>query len=123
MKSFRFFFSESKKQEDIKDFISFASDYLQLKNSPKVTFVKERDGNISTANFNMATLEIKVYVKDRAKCDICRSIAHELVHQKQLEETGGPLDGTTGSKHEDEANALAGRVIREYGKKYPNFYN
>jgi hypothetical protein len=26
---------------------------------------------------------VKVYVKDRAVMDVCRSIAHELVHHKQ----------------------------------------
>jgi hypothetical protein len=30
-------------------------------------------------------VESKVYVKDRAVMDVCRSIAHELVHHKHLE--------------------------------------
>lgn len=47
-----------------------------------------------------------------------------MVHQKQHEEIENPddLDGSTGSPHEDEANAVAGRMIRTYGEQVPGFY-
>jgi hypothetical protein len=45
-----------------------------------------------------------------------------MVHQAQHKVTGD-LDGSTGSPHENEANALAGQIVRMYGKKYPEFYD
>jgi hypothetical protein len=44
-----------------------------------------------------------------------------MVHQLQ-HERGDELDGTTGSPCEDEANALAGRLIRMYAQDNPMFY-
>jgi Zn-dependent peptidase ImmA (M78 family) len=49
--------------------------------------------------------------------DILRTLAHELVHRKQEED--GRLDinsGKTGSPIEDEANAMAGILLRNFGK-------
>jgi hypothetical protein len=37
-------------------------------------------------------------------------------------ENGDELDGETGSPCEDEANALAGRLIRMYGAENETFY-
>jgi hypothetical protein len=37
-------------------------------------------------------------------------------------ERGQELDGTTGSDCENEANSLAGKIIRMYGEKNPDFY-
>jgi len=49
--------------------------------------------------------------------DILRTLAHELVHRKQ-EEDGRltPTSGETGSPIEDEANAMAGVLLRNFGK-------
>lgn len=76
---------------------------------------------MTTASYNMKTGEIKVYIKGRASFDICRSIAHEMVHAAQHKQSDD-LDGSTGSPHEDEANAMAGRIVRMYGKMHPDFY-
>jgi Zn-dependent peptidase ImmA (M78 family) len=49
--------------------------------------------------------------------DILRTLAHELVHRKQDED--GRIDyesGETGSDIENEANAQAGVLLRDYGK-------
>jgi Zn-dependent peptidase ImmA (M78 family) len=67
----------------------------------------------------------KVYVKDRAVMDVCRSIAHELVHHKQNLEnriSDHINDGGDGSEIENEANAVAGVIIRKWGKLHPELY-
>lgn len=76
---------------------------------------------MTTASYNMKNGEIKVYVKGRASFDICRSIAHEMVHAAQHKKTND-LDGSTGSDHENEANAVAGQLVRMYGKMHDDFY-
>jgi hypothetical protein len=68
---------------------------------------------------------IKIYAKNRAIIDICRSICHELVHHKQNLEgrlVDAVQDGEDGSEIENEANAVAGVIIRKWGKQHPEIY-
>jgi len=108
-------------EEKLEDFVNFASDELKLQEKPKIMLVQVRDGDMTTANYSPSSKEIKIYAKGRAFCDVARSLAHELVHHMQAE-NGKPLDGTTGSDCENEANSLAGKIIRMYGEKNPDFY-
>jgi hypothetical protein len=108
-------------EEKLEDFIKFASDHLELQEPPKILLVQTRDNNMTTANYCPTSKTMKIYAKNRAIFDIARSIAHELVHHRQMER-GQELDGTTGSECENEANSLAGKIIRIYGEKNPDFY-
>jgi Zn-dependent peptidase ImmA (M78 family) len=55
--------------------------------------------------------------------DILRSLAHELVHYKQdVEDRLHHTSGQTGSEHENEAHAVAGQIMRLYGKKHPELF-
>lgn len=105
-----------------KHFVDFVADYLDLEHPCKITLMDEREGNMTTAVYNLETKEIKVLVKRRAFFDIARSIAHEMVHQQQ-QQHGKEMDGNTGSPTEDEANAIAGRIIRTYSKQNEGFYD
>jgi hypothetical protein len=109
-------------EENIEDFVNFAGEELKLKDIPNIFLVKERQDDMTTACYRPEEKIIKVYSKGRAFFDIARSLAHELVHHMQ-HETGKKLDGETGSDCENEANALAGQIIRKYGQKNPKFYN
>ena len=108
-------------ESKLDDFVSFASDHLKLQNTPKIMLVQVRDGDMTTANYCPNSKTMKIYAKNRALFDIARSVAHELVHHMQ-NENGQTLDGTTGSDCENEANAVAGKLIRLYGEKNPDFY-
>lgn len=125
MKKFRHYLEEQKKLDSrVSHFVDFATQNLGLNKKPNVVLLRVREPEMTTANYNLENGMMKVYSKGRALCDICRSIAHEMVHQKQHEniKDGETLDGSTGSPHEDEANAMAGRLIRMYGTEYPEFY-
>lgn len=69
-------------------------------------------------------MTIRVFYLGRNLADVCRSLAHELVHHRQNE-----LDliyneaGETGSDIENDANAMAGIIMREYGKLDPSVYD
>jgi hypothetical protein len=122
MKNFKQYLEESVILESkLDDFISFASDNLELQDTPKVMLLQARDKDMTTANYCPNSKTMKIYAKNRALFDIARSIAHELVHHRQ-NERGQELDGTTGSDCENEANAMAGKIIRMYGEKNPDFY-
>lgn len=109
----------------ITDFINFAKQQLGITDDIKVELAFERTPDLkTTAYYNLDGL-IKCYVKNRAIIDVCRSIGHELVHHKQNLEgrlTDTHKDGEDGSPIENEANALAGVLIRRYGKLHPELY-
>ena len=116
---------EYKEVTEFADFINFAKSHLDINDDIKVMVVYERGDLITTAYYNLGGL-IKVYGKGRGFIDICRSIAHELVHHKQNLEgrlTDTAKQGEDGSEIENEANAKAGVIIRKFGKAHPEIYN
>jgi hypothetical protein len=108
-------------EEKLDDFVQFACDHLKLQEKPQISLVQVRDDNMTTANYCPNSQKIKVYAKNRALFDVARSVAHELVHHKQ-NVNGEELNGDTGSACENEANSVAGQIIRLYGEKNPDFY-
>lgn len=59
---------------------------------------------------------------NRNPIDVLRTFAHELVHIKQ--EQDGKLhkgSGQTGSDEENEANALAGILLRNFSQEFPEY--
>jgi hypothetical protein len=111
---------------DVADFVNFAKDYLEIDDDVKVELAFEKTPDIrTTAYYNNGDKRMKIYVKNRAIIDICRSIAHELVHHKQnidgrLKDAEDP--GADGSEFENEANAVAGVIIRKWGRLHPEDY-
>jgi hypothetical protein len=109
----------------VSDFVNFAKEYLGITDGITVELAFQRTPDlVTTAYYNLDGF-VKVYVKDRAIIDVCRSIAHELVHHKQnIEDRLNDVqaDGEDGSPIENEANAVAGVIIRKYGKLHPELY-
>lgn len=111
---------------DIDNFVSFAKNYLGLDNDFKVVLVNDNDDLETMASYDMNTNEIKVNSKNRSFPDIIRSVAHEMTHHLQNQNgdlVGDAEEGSDGSPIENQANAMAGILIRKYGKKYPEIYN
>lgn len=119
------FRKKSKDQVELLDtFLGFACEFLNVK-KPKVELKFKRDDLVTTASYTDKI--VKVYAKDRALVDIMRSIAHELVHLKQdkegrLKEKDFKKNNDAGSPIENEANAKAGEIIRNFGQKHPEIY-
>jgi len=111
---------------DVSDFVNFAKKLLGIDDDVIVELAFERTPDLkTTAYYHNGENRIKVYAKDRAKIDIMRSIAHELVHHKQNIDgrlTDPEKDGADGSPIENEANSLAGKLIRVYGRLHPEIY-
>jgi len=125
MKTFKTYLQEEKQKARITHFVDFASSHLGLEKKPNIIMLSKREPEMTTASYDLNSGDMKVLCGNRAVFDICRSIAHEMVHQKQHQEIDDPakLDGSTGSPHENEANAVAGQLIRIYGKENPEFYD
>lgn len=109
----------------VKDFSKFTVDKLGIKSPFNVMLTKDRDGNgLKTfAHFDNMNSDCCVYVKDRNLADILRSIAHELVHKNQFEKDKiqFPVQDI-GGEIEDEANAVAGQLVKEFGYKNPEIF-
>lgn len=107
-----------------KKFLPLAMHYLQLERLPKMVFLKNV-GDADQPTFGKYVNEEKtlyVALANRHPNDILRTIAHELQHFKQdSEHLLNPESGTTGSPEENEANAMAGIVLRHFNKKYPEY--
>lgn len=104
-------------------FVKFASDKLGLKSLPNIRIKDEGDNFNSFACYHPGKKHIVVSIKNRHPMDVFRSVAHELVHQYQ-DETNALYDGAgeTGSPIEDEANYLAGRIMRHWAKQNPEHF-
>jgi hypothetical protein len=110
----------------IKNFVDFVGNRLELKDIPKVYIINSPNFSQQYKSFGgylPAQNKISVVVKGRGLADILRTIAHEMVHAHQKE--ANKLDitsGETGSPIENEANALAGVIMRDYGKENPMIF-
>jgi hypothetical protein len=119
----------TKEKEDVlnmSDFVNFAKKLLGIDDDVTVELAFEKTPDLrTTAYYHNSDHRVKVYVKDRAKIDIMRSIAHELVHHNQNIDgrlTDPEKDGADGSPIENEANSLAGIIMRKWGRIHPEDY-
>jgi len=110
----------------LREFLPFAIDELGLETIPKIKLhlhIGSVDDQPSFGSFNSDTKEINIAIEDRHPLDILRTLAHEMVHYKQNEETGlRPGAGATGSPEENQAHELAGIVMRNFNKANPHFF-
>jgi hypothetical protein len=120
--------SESK-ENSINHFVEYATKKLKLKETPKITLLTGREyseAKTSLGGYNPMSKEIYVAIEGRLTADILRTLAHEMVHRKQ-DELGlvkdEVKDGATGSPIENQAHAVAGILMRNYGKINKQIYN
>lgn len=113
-----------KKNEVINEFITFAKEKLGLGDKMpdiKISYdEKEAPGMKSFGKYTPETNELRVVAVNRNLADVLRTLAHELIHDKQRK--AGILNkdsNETGSEEENEANALAGALLREFGQQNP----
>ena len=103
-------------QELVDTFLEFCQEELGYSTPVEVNLVYDRDDLTTLASYNYKDYVVNVYAKDRGIADILRSIAHELVHHQQNED--GRIDGSApdiGGDIEDEANAIAGQLVKKFG--------
>ena len=112
----------SRKKELIEIFLNFVVNKLGLTEPVELYIHKGRDEYIvTTASYVPSENSNHVKAEGRALVDICRSIAHELVHNKQREIgkfNSGDQVQNIGGEIEDEANAIAGILIKDFTHNY-----
>ena len=117
------------KAQIVGEFIKFAKERLELENFPdKIKLITDENFPKQVKSFggyDPQSDEIFVYAgNNRNIVDVVRTLAHELVHLKQRQDgrIGGPEEGATGSDIENEANAAAGILLRDFGRKNEHIY-
>jgi hypothetical protein len=117
------------KQQSIQNFVEYATKRLKLKETPKINLIGGREfaeTKTSLGGYNPTNKSIYVATEGRLTADILRTVAHEMVHRKQ-DELGlvknEEKDGADGSPIENQAHAVAGILMREYGRINKQIYN
>jgi hypothetical protein len=113
-------------KDKLNAFVEFVADGLGITQVPKITYItnsKFTQDQRSFGGYVPESKEILVVVANRNLADIMRSLAHELVHARQDQDNELTANqGETGSEIENQANAVAGVIMRLYGKEDPSIY-
>jgi Zn-dependent peptidase ImmA (M78 family) len=110
----------------MRKFLVIAKQEIGLAKLPKIHWswdAKIAPDSPSFGRFTNDDKAIKIIMRNRHPIDIMRTLAHELVHyQQDVEHKIGPNSGATGSPIENEANALAGQIMRRFDQENPELF-
>jgi hypothetical protein len=104
-----------KSLRDVQHFVSFATKHLKLKGQPHIRFVGSEEDEKQAFGHSKGK-EVVVRVTNRHPIDVMRTLAHELTHFRQGNNKASE------EQREDGANAIAGRIMRDYDTKYPKTF-
>jgi RNA polymerase sigma factor (sigma-70 family) len=115
-------------EEILQDFVEFCVKELKIEQMPRVKLRKDPQWpavHKTFGRYNDESKTLEVSWGQRHIMDVLRTVAHELTHKHQHEREGeqmGPDAGETGSPYENEANARAGVLMRDYGRLHPEYF-
>jgi len=108
----------------LEKFLPIAMKELGIAKLPSIKLTKHLKPHGTQASFGMYNPDDgKIYlaVADRHPVDILRTLAHELVHFSQDGKHELDADsGETGSDEENEANSVAGVIMRQFNNEFPD---
>jgi predicted nucleotidyltransferase len=110
----------------LEEFAEYCYGALEVNNKPIIKVITDDSYTEEYKSFGGYTpLDNTIYVSvsKRNLADIMRSVCHEIVHCKQNE--SGTLEinsGETGSNIENQANTIAGIIMRHYGQLKPEIF-
>lgn len=104
----------------IADFVEYVIQDLELERPVTISLLPKSGatGEITTGGYQPSSGTISSRLEGRALVDVMRTIAHEMVHQNQDErgcfDSPDYVHQNIGGEMEDEANAVAGQLIKKY---------
>jgi hypothetical protein len=105
--------------------VEWGCSYLQIE-KPQINFINDPNyvqQHSSFGGYNPGDKSIIVSVYNRNTADICRSTFHEMIHAKQDVEGRLNLEaGKDGDPYENEANAIAAKMMRKLGRELPEIF-
>jgi len=110
----------------LKEFVGYCKEYLKLKSLPPLTMSYDpttAESRRSFGGYDPNNKSIELSVANRHQADVFRTLAHELVHYKQdIQNRLTPESGKTGHAHENEANAAAAIMMRNFAQMRPEMF-
>ena len=110
----------------MKKFIKWTAQKIGLETFPTIEFsydTEEAQEGHHTGRHVEGSNEVWVYAKNRNMVDIMRTVFHELVHCRQSElDMIKPGDSYPGSPIEAEADMMAGKYLKIWGKMHPEIF-
>lgn len=103
--------------QHVQKFIQFAAKKLKLPSLPQIKLVGSQENKYDAFGHSVSNL-IVVRISDRHPIDVMRSLCHELIHYRQN------ILGIKSSENtkEDQANLVAGRVMRAFDVSHPEVF-
>jgi hypothetical protein len=113
--------------EIVQDFIQQVTTELGIDPMPEIhlhTDPEWSEHNQSFGRYDPDSHTLNVSMPNRHVMDVLRTVAHELVHCSQNQQQGGLPDdaGETGSRWENDANARAGIIMRDWANSHPEHF-
>jgi hypothetical protein len=110
----------------VREFLRMCKKTLNIDSLPTVVLHRDPAWSKRTGSFGQFDPEsgkLHVSLADRHIMDVLRTLAHELVHHQQNSKHRLPPDaGETGSHWENEANARAGMIMRDFAQQRPEIF-
>ena len=110
-------------EEQLRDFVRWCVRELDIQQAlPRIRFQDAKEGpdQHRTGYYDDAEDIMWIYTGNRNMIDIMRTVAHELTHRKQHEDNMVHGDQAyPGSPIEQQADAVAGYLMKLYGKMHP----
>ena len=106
----------------LRSFLPIVVNHLKLKSLPKIHLQKQvNDVHVASfGGYDDDEQAVTLVINNRQPADILRTLAHELVHWSQGQNGQINTDSwKDGSNLENEANAVAGVIMREFARQFP----
>jgi hypothetical protein len=116
----------SNDEQILKDFIEFVVKELKIEHMPGIKLRRDPQWpeiHKTFGRYRNDDKTLEVAWGNRHIMDVLRTVAHELTHKHQHEREAVPADaGETGSRYENEANARAGVLMRDWARLHPEYF-
>jgi hypothetical protein len=121
------FLEDSTDDNIVQDFIQHVTTELGIDPVPEIhlhTDPSWSEQNQSFGRYDPESHTLNVSMPNRHVMDVLRTVAHELVHCSQNQQHGQLPDdaGETGSRWENDANARAGIIMRDWANSHPEHF-
>ena len=121
------FLEDSTDNNIVQDFIQQVTTELGIDPVPEIHLHTDPDWsehNHSFGRYDPDAHTLNVSMPNRHVMDVLRTVAHELVHCSQNQQHGQLPDdaGETGSRWENDANARAGIIMRDWANSHPEHF-
>ena len=111
----------------VQEFIQHTATELGIDPVPEIRLHTDPEWSTSNQSFGRYdphSHTLNVSMPNRHILDVLRTVAHELVHCSQNQQHNGLPDdaGETGSRWENDANARAGIIMRDWANSHPEHF-